>query len=409
MIRFKKNDGLIILNYQTDNDINWLKEKFEDDESYSFKRTYTLNSSNIYQNNLTEETKEMEEDIFFDFIQEMDFVFARLEEDYYKVEKGILVDKFDIYFYKDFEFDNKLFIAERDVSIFRKIQKLVKEDIYIGGANSNAISEIDFRGIIDDFPKQYEKKLYSEARLSNVIKEFFSSTINAERKFENYIEKKATTKGEDLVKLFSEIELFKYQTILEKLQFMLTSTNSYNENQWQDEILQIILLLYPKYFLVFKEAPIRASYDKEKNIRDQKFIDILLVDSDGNIDIIEIKKPSDSSLMTKGLYRNNHIPLRELSGTVMQIEKYIYYLNRWGENGEEFLTKKYKEQMPDDFEINITNPKAFIIMGRESNLSIEQKKDFEVVKRKYKNVIDIISYDDLLNRLKFTIEQIKRN
>ena len=61
MIRFKKNDGLIILNYQTDNDINWLKEKFEDDESYSFKRTYTLNSSNIYQNNLTEETKEMEE------------------------------------------------------------------------------------------------------------------------------------------------------------------------------------------------------------------------------------------------------------------------------------------------------------------------------------------------------------
>ncbi len=48
-------------------------------------------------------------------------------------------------------------------------------------------------------------------------------------------------------------------------------------------------------------------------------------------------------------------------------------------------------------------------MGRENDLSIEQKKDFEVVKRKYKNVIDIISYDDLLNRLKFTIEQIKKN
>jgi hypothetical protein len=33
---------------------------------------------------------------------------------------------------------------------------------------------------------------------------------------------------------------------------------------------------------------------------------------------------------TLGQYRNNHIPLRELSGAVMQIEKYIYYLNRWG-------------------------------------------------------------------------------
>ena len=63
----------------------------------------------------------------------------------------------------------------------------------------------------------------------------------------------------------------------------------------------------------------------------------------------------------------------------------------------------------EGFEINITNPKGFIIMGRENDLSIEQKKDFEVVKRKYKNVIDIISYDDLLNRLKFTIEQIKKN
>lgn len=70
---------------------------------------------------------------------------------------------------------------------------------------------------------------------------------------------------------------------------MLESKNSYSENQWQEEILQIILLLYPKYFLVFKEAPIKAGYDKEKNIRDEKFIDILLVDSDGNIDIIEIK------------------------------------------------------------------------------------------------------------------------
>ena len=315
----------------------------------------------------------------------------------------------NIYFHKDFEFDNKVFIAEGDISIFKKIEQLINEDIYIGGNNSNAIAEIDFRGIINDFPSQYEKKLYSEARLTNVIKEFFSSTINAEKKFEKYIDKKATNKGQNLTKLFSDIELFKYQTILKKLEGMLLSEVSYSENQWQDEILQIILLLYPKYFLVFKEAPIKAKYDKEKNIREEKFIDILLVDSDGNIDLIEIKKPSNSSLMTKGQYRNNHIPLRELSGTVMQIEKYIYYLNRWGENGEEELTKKYKAEIPEGFEINITNPKGFIIMGRENDLSIEQKKDFEVVKRKYKNVIDIISYDDLLNRLKFTIEQIKKN
>ena len=91
----------------------------------------------------------------------------------------------------------------------------------------------------------------------------------------------------------------------------------------------------------------------------------------------------------------------------MQLEKYIYYLNRWAKRGEKYLTKKYKNRLPKDFGIHITNPKGFIVIGRENNLTKEQKNDFEVVKRKYKNVIDILSYDDLLNRLRLSIEQIK--
>jgi hypothetical protein len=409
MISFEKKDSLVIISYLTDRDNKWVFDKFDNGDSYAFNKVYNLSSNNFYGE---QKPKEIDEDklSIYDLEPEpIDFIFARLTDDYYKVVKGILVDKFNIYFHKDFEFENRVFIAEGDISIFKKIEQVINEDIFIGGSNSNAISEVDFLGIINDFPNQYEKKLYSEARLTNVIKEFFSSTINAEKKFEKYISKKATTKGQNLTKIFSDIELLKYQTILEKLEKMLSIEGTYSENDWQDEILQIILLLYPKYFLVFKEAPIKPNYDKENIIRDEKYIDILLVDSDGNIDLIEIKKPSSSSLVTKGLYRSNHIPLRELSGTVMQIEKYIYYLNRWGESGEVFLTNKYKDKIPEGFEINITNPKGFIIMGRENNLSIEQKKDFEVVKRKYKNVIDIISYDDLLNRLKFMIQQIKKN
>ena len=70
-------------------------------------------------------------------------------------------------------------------------------------------------------------------------------------------------------------------------------------------------------------------------------------------------------------------------------------------------TEKYKKELPKNFDIHITNPKGFIIMGRENNLSKAQKNDFEVVKRKYKNIIDILSYDDLLHRLRLSIEQIK--
>jgi hypothetical protein len=45
-------------------------------------------------------------------------------------------------------------------------------------------------------------------------------------------------------------------------------------------------------------------------------------------------------------------------------------------------------------------------MGRDSNLREDQRQDFEVVKRKYKYIIDIITYDDLLRRLEFIIKQL---
>jgi len=44
--------------------------------------------------------------------------------------------------------------------------------------------------------------------------------------------------------------------------------------------------------------------------------------------------------------------------------------------------------------------------GKRYNLGENQRQDFEVVKRKYKNVIDIITYDDLLRRLEFIIKQL---
>ena len=182
---------------------------------------------------------------------------------------------------------------------------------------------------------------------------------------------------------------------------MLKAESGYNEAAWQAEILQIILLLNPKYIKALRGAPVRDTY---RNVNRQ--IDILLVDASGNVDIVEIKQPFDKCIVTNNQYRDNFIPLRELSGTVMQVEKYVFYLNKWGRAGETSLTEKYKSELPDGFSIKITNPGGLIIMGRDNNLSHDQRQDFEVVKRKYKNVIDIITYDDLLRRLEFIIKQL---
>lgn len=55
----------------------------------------------------------------------------------------------------------------------------------------------------------------------------------------------------------------------------------------------------------------------------------MLVNSSGYIDIIEIKKPFENDILSQKEYRDNYYPLRELSGTIMQAEKYIYLLSRY--------------------------------------------------------------------------------
>lgn len=401
MIEFRIEKDKVIATYTTSsNSIDWLVEKFEDDEKYDFQKTFTFGKEDLVKD--ISKRPERELGLFDVEIEPIDFIFATLENDYYKIKKGVLSNKIDVYIHQKIEITTELFLVESNISIFKKIENLISEDVYIGGTISNSIEEPIYLELINSFPNSYEKKLYSEAKISNLIKEFFSTTIDGEKKFQNYLNKKKTNKGISLIKTFKEVELIKYETILEKLIRMLNDENNYSENQWQKEILDIILLLYPKYILVFTEVPVNADDIK------QKFLDFLLIDSNGNTDIIEIKKPFENSIMTKGLYRDNYIPLRELSGTVMQIEKYIYYLNRWSIKGEKYLTEKYKDKLPDDFDIKITNPSGMIIMGRENKLSKEQRQDFEVVKRKYKNLIDIITYDNLIDRLKYTINQIQK-
>jgi hypothetical protein len=55
--------------------------------------------------------------------------------------------------------------------------------------------------------------------------------------------------------------------------------------------------------------------------------------------------------------------------------------------------------------IRITNPKAMMILGRDKRpdgtaaLAADQALDLEIIKRKYANMIDVMTYDDLLRRL----------
>ncbi|MGT2492077.1 Shedu immune nuclease family protein [Cupriavidus basilensis] len=164
--------------------------------------------------------------------------------------------------------------------------------------------------------------------------------------------------------------------------------------------------LFPKYIKVLENITIHDYYS-DPGKKTNRYIDIALVDANGNLDVIEVKKPFDDKILRKSPYRGNSIPTSELSGSIMQAEKYLFHLSKWGVKGETTLTTKYATELPTGMRIRISNPKAIIIVGRDqiggANMTGSQLLDFEVIKRKYANMMDIITYDDLLRRLNNTI------
>ena len=390
MIDFRETDNKVLLSYSCEySGLAWVYRELDKNKRVTISKAFSFTPNEL----ISSRDKDNED-------APVVFEVANRVGEYHCFPKNVLSLDHDLYIHKDVHLKRSLFVAERNISIFPKIDRMVSRSIYVGGDNENAIPEAVYRELLKEFPNTYELDRYASARISSILSSYLDTKEDCEEQYHKYLNSKFSKKGENLKFKFSGVELSKYTGLLEKLKAMLNDEASYSETQWQEELLQIILLLYPKYIYAFKEAPVRDTYNNTS-----RSIDYLLIDSSGNTDIIEIKKPFDRCIITERTYRDNYIPLRELSGTVMQIEKYIFYLNKWGKKGEDKLTTHYKNDIADGFKIRIINPSGIIIMGRNIGMSIDQQQDFEVIKRKYKNVIDIITYDDLIQRLEFTIDQ----
>lgn len=398
-VEFISEDGALLLRYEPRDGTSWVHERLNRNESLTIKGTFHLR-----REHLVEESPPADPEKDWSFLEPDTVCFrvAQLEGEYFKLDKEILDLDCDLFIHREVQLTYKSFTAEQKISIFRVIAELRLGRIVIGGSESDAIPEADFNGLVNNFPSGFELKRYALARVSSVVRDFVETQVDAEQLFRRYVAKRLNKRTKKFRQIFKQAEIEKYRFLHGKLVAMLNSESTYNETAWQAEILQIILLLNPKYIKALRETPVRDTYRNTT-----RKIDLLLIDASGNIDIVEIKQPFDKCIITNNQYRDNYIPLRELSGTVMQIEKYVFYLNKWGQEGEEHLTQKYKAELPSDFSIKITNPGGIVIMGRDNNLTQAQKQDFEVVKRKYKNIIDIITYDDLLRRLDFIVKQLE--
>lgn len=326
------------------------------------------------------------------------------------IDQDVLIAKSGV------EWRRKFFVAERNISIFKRIAKLVPdaEQIVIGGTRDDAIPIDAFEDLIARFPNTYELDRYAKARVTNIIGEYIEPERDFREQYEAYLSKRKSRRSETPLhaKELLATEIEKFQFVRNMLKAWLKAGDK-SEDQWQKELLAILPLIFPKYIAVIEKVPIEDRYTTPGKVI-RREIDIALVDVNGNIDVIEIKKPEPDILLRKTIYRGNYVPTGTLSGTIMQAEKYLFHLNKGGPASEDRITEKFKKLLPPNFRIRITNPKAMCIMGRDRKdnghaaFDDGQLADLEVIKRKYANMIDIISYDDLLRRLDNILASLRR-
>ena len=400
MISILKNDDRLLLKYTAEsfNDPQWIDSKLEKIGKVTLRRCFTFGPQDL--------APKSDSDDLYDECHT--FVLGVTEGDYYKIDKRILGLNDDLLLWKQMGIKSKTFIASRDISIFRRIDKLIDEQIVIGGNKDGSIPLEGFDELIRNFPTSTELKHYANARVTRVLKDYLGTLSNAQITLETYLKKKKTIQTKSRIKFIQKYEPRKFEYVRDELKEMLREVESYSEKDWQKQIANFLLLIFPKYITVLENLNIKDFYTNPGKTKN-RFIDLTLVDANGTIDILEIKKPFDNCLLSKTKYRDNYTPKTELSGSVMQVEKYMFHLNKWGRDGELHILKKRKHQLPADLEVKITNPKAMIILGRDGDFADDQKFDFEIIRRKYANVMDIMTYDDLLHRLENIISMVNQN
>lgn len=332
---------------------------------------------------------------------------------------------------KDIKFTVDLFCTgyERRTSIFKKISNLINDKtitifsdkLLKKFANKEGtISISDYENLINNFPTTTVLQHYGEEIVADQLGEQFSFKKDYNKQFLKS-KKIVMQKNDNVFSPTGDATINKnivknlHQSVIRLKSSLEKGYRAYDENYWQKLILNILPVLYPQYVGFIREAKIPEKFSKNGK-ETNRSLDDALIDINGNIDILEVKCPFPKNhLIMKTKYRDNWIPARELSGGIIQLQKYIYYIDHLGSEKTEEVTQKIKEKILEDgnmqlnsnFKLQFNNPRALLLIGYTNSqdaFTESEKRDFEVIRRQYNNIIDIITYNDLLDRLERTIE-----
>lgn len=389
--KFKYFEDKIIFTYSYETyDYERIISIIEEKGYFLYRNTFTLKKENILSH----------DDYEINFV-----VGTKYNDLFYLLDKEVFNIEHNFYFDKRIKkLKNKYFYSYYE-SIIKKISDILAEDFHlvingIQTIKNNYITIDEYEQILKLFPTYRETNLYVRKRVTEVISNYFE-TSDSISKYNEFIKKnRKPIKKHSKFDNDYENRIVQYEGLLSILEELIKKEDT-SEEECQNLIINILLVLFPKYLICLDKVYI------VDNNNDKKILDYMLVDANGYVDIIEIKKPgAPGPLTAHNNYRKNYIPISELSGSITQVEKYLYCLVSNKEKNEAKINERLRKI---DFNVDakINNPQGYIIYGRNNKMNNEQINDFEIIKRNYKNVIDIFTYDDLIYRLKNSIDYFK--
>ncbi len=406
MIKIEIYNSKLIAIYSPENGVEWLQERIEKGKDYNLKNTYKLNKHNLIR---------LPEDDDFEIFESIAFQIGIVKDNFIKLDKMTFnIDK-DIYFDKSINILPSFFTANKNISIVSKLSNVIDEELYIikdedydMDKQNNRLPISAYKTLIKTFPNDYELYKYSDMRIATQLENYFDNLDVTKKSYEDYLNKKI--KSIQNTKFSQKANTLKLSLLIsarDELKQMLENYSGYNECSWQYAIKDILCVLFPKYIYAVREVNIGNVNDFKKRP------DFTMIDYNGYVDIMEIKKPDNKQIIREAPNRNNFVPQKIFTDIVVQTTKYINALNQNQDKAKENIFKKLKNDNPNTTltknDIKINNPKGIILLSRSDKLSIEQKDDLELLRRQFKDMSEIMTYDDLLERFDNLIKKLEMN
>lgn len=216
-----------------------------------------------------------------------------------------------------------------------------------------------------------------------------------------YIEASKKYSRPDIVKrmvkgLQKNAQVLTLQEIINKYEQLLRDNPS--ESHWQSFFNEYITLFDNRYY--------KRIDHKNIGLGKTNYPDLVLVDIYGYIDFYELKK-SDMELLRYDKDHDTFYWSTEVSKVIAQATNYLQIIKDNSINYASAIKKQTETENNKGIDINIISPRAIIVAGSSNELNTQIKKNhFKNLRESLKN-IEFVLYDELLDRLKNLLEQIK--